>query len=73
MKLTEKGVLKFEFDDLLNLEPLQKYLISGFILYFRKVQNLSNVFFDLTVKRLSFYQNVQKIIGIKLDILYFKL
>lgn len=55
MKLTEKGVLKFEFDDLLNLEPLQIYLISGFILYFRKVQNLSNVFFDLSVKRLSFY------------------
>lgn len=55
MKLTEKVVLKFEFDDLLNLEPFQKYLISGFILYFRKVQNLSNVFFDLSVKRLRFY------------------
>lgn len=33
LKFTKKVVLKFEFDDLLNLEPLQKYLISGFILH----------------------------------------
>lgn len=73
VKLTEKVVLKFEFDESLNLESLQKYLISDFILYFRKVQNLSSGIFGLSVKRLSFYLNVQKTIGIKLDILYFNL
>lgn len=71
-EVKEKVVLKFEFDDSLNLEQLQKYYISDFILYFRKFQNLSSVIFDLSVKRLSFYLNVQKSIGIK-DILYFNL
>lgn len=70
LKLTEKVVLKFEFDDSLNLERLQKYYISDFILYFRKFQNLSSVVFDLSVRRPSFYLNVQKSIGIKLQIYY---
>lgn len=34
MTLTEKVIMKFEFDSLLNLEPLQKYLISDFIFIF---------------------------------------